>query len=192
VLKARENLKTLRRAAYTSGSADAHKTADEAALYLSTVYNTARREQIEATALAVENEWEGGRSRAAWKAIAELTGASKRSRVKATKEVLAEHFQTLLSTAAPDPESLTLPPSLMSHALHISTAPITLTELKMAMLNVPRFKAAGTDGIPTAAYTASIAPLLVDVMNGILEGGPPPPEWLESEIVPIFKKMPTK
>ncbi len=58
----------------------------------------------------------------------------------------------------------------------------------MSMHGVQRFKASGSDGIPTAAYDSGIAPLLLDIMNGVLAGGPAPSEWLESEIVPIFKK----
>jgi exonuclease III len=188
VLEARERVKTLRRAAYATGSSDAHDVANEAALYLSNMYCAARKKHVEAIVHTVENEWDTGRTRAAWKAIAELTGPSKKTRVKASKADLAAHFQTLLSAPSPDAEALATPPSLSSSLLDIDTMPITLKELRTAMQDVPLFKATGSDGIPTAAYSSSIAPLLLDVMNGVLAGGPAPPEWLESEIVPIYKK----
>jgi hypothetical protein len=72
--------------------------------------------------------------------------------------------------------------------LNINTDPITVNELREALIDVPRFKATGTDDIPSAAYDSNIAPHLVVIMNNILDGGDVPPEWLQSEIVPIPKK----
>ena len=188
VLRAREDLKTLRRAAFCSGSSIIHTDANAASLRLSTAYNDARLAHIEALAITVENEMDANRPRAAWKAIADLTGNTKKARVTASKDDLAKHFQMLLSIAPPDNEVLIVPPSLPTNSLAINTGTITLNELRMAMHGAHFFKSAGTDGIPLAAYTSGIQLHLLEVMNNTLRSGTAPSEWLESEIVPIFKK----
>jgi exonuclease III len=134
------------------------------------------------------------KTNAVWRAIDNLTQRKARAKIRlhadsdAQKaEILSRHFQQLLNNPSTT-TTLQAPPGFTPPRMQYDTDPITMEELQSAVKGMHSYKAPGPDGIPVAAYKTLVLKHLLPIMNAVLSGESPPPEWLVANVVAIPKK----
>ena len=100
------------------------------------------------------------------------------------------HFSKLLS---PDTSNAVKPDLVGTHSdfahCYFNTSPFVLSELQAAVKSLVCGKACGLDGVVAEVLKLEeLHPVLLDVLNFILASKISPGEWLESILVPVFKK----
>ena len=125
-----------------------------------------------------------------------MSGGKARAKVTVSKESDAEllesgarHFENVYSRSVhpfePIPADPVIPP------VEINDGPFTLDELQAAVKKMKKDKCCGLDEMTVdALHLPHAQRCVLDVLNGILDGDPPPQELRETLLVPVYKKGP--
>lgn len=167
--------------------------ANQRALELAQAHLEVRAKEIEQLVKDAEKASSLGQIRQVWKAVDSVSGQKAKQRVKVLKdspdEVISsclDYFSALLGPA--DVESS--PPfyNVMIPEVDFDTSSFTMDEPEHAISQMMANKAPGPDGLTAEALCLSaVQEEMLRICNEAFGSGKPPPLFLESSIIPIYK-----